>query len=161
MTTAHVSAFLILAAGTVPLAAQQAPGTLLVPGAEVRVTAPAASLKAVPAVFWRVDGDSLRLFHSTTDTLPWVVPLSQVTRLEVKARREGVAGASIVIGALAGALAGAAIGSSQGGPWAPLGAMLYGGLCALPGAMIGLMVGNLSEQRWVPVPLEVLRAAER
>lgn len=143
----------------------------LAPGARVRITTPVARS---PVTGWvdRIDSDTVFLVGKKGRLLPGI-PLSSVTRLEVK-RREGTEKKGIAPGAVVGGLFGGAIGLAAGRAGEPDCRrdefLCFKGLSTAAGLSLGLTIGVVaggligwaaSPSGWVDVPLRPLQVGAR
>ncbi len=134
------------------------------PGDRVRVTAANLNIREFEGRLRRLHNDSVVVRPEYGGAPPVVIPLSSLTRLEIR-RRESRADAGGAYGALAGAAIG--VGSaaslcssidceeSTGVLY-----LIFGGGGALAGLVIGSIVGaQITTERWEEIPLDRLRVS--
>ena len=126
-------------------------------GARVRVTAPELDLIGEERTFYAWAGDTIALdLHGTTR-----IPMTSVTKLEVRSQRTWGPGTGGLVGALTGALIGIAVTASscEDGFVFTKGACIGGGIFGLTmlGALLGVGIGALTaSDPWMNLPLEGL-----
>jgi len=140
------------------LSARQKP--TLSPGDRVRLWACTLGLQQTIVTVVAVESDSLRFSHPS-HALPFAVSWACLSKVEVSRGPGSSKSFPGVLTCLAvGAVVGGAIGyATSGGSTAEddyrgLGALVFGGVGAATGALVGLMIGSgRSGERWQNVPL--------
>lgn len=166
-----LAAFLVLAG---PLAAQQYPGTPLVPGARARLTVPAGGIVREEVTIRAVSADSLYVQRTWAgQPLDASVARDAIQRIEIAEQRKTHAGVGAAIGSVAGAFVGGALANAAWTPCTETGwfacfmhpdRATATGLGALGGAAVGALVGvvvgaGIGSTRWVDVTPSHLRSA--
>lgn len=145
----------------VPAAIEAQSTRVVQPGDRVRVTWITPGANPVPTWPYKVVGtfdsaarDSVFIRDANHRSLG--VPVAGIRKLEtsVGGRRGASVGTGIMLGLLGGALLGAALGYSEPGDLEPgISVGLGGALFAVPGMLIGGIIGAATRERWASAQL--------
>jgi len=140
---------LVLAVAGAASVSGQAP-RLLETGARVRITSPSRGWLRATATVADARDDGLVVLIDSGDRLQ-AVDLASISEMDVSTGRRSRAMEGFGIGFIAGAVVGGVLGSTSAEDgWRGVGALVYAGVLAVPGAIVGLNIGGAMEREvWV------------